>query len=453
MSVKLKLYNTLSRKKEDFEPVNPGKTVVYVCGITPYDYSHIGHGRSYVNFDVLVRTLRFLGLETTYIRNLTDIDDKLLKKAVQAGNEASYLDIAQIYIDDYNEQMEKLGNLKPDIEPRATQSIEPMLQLLERLLAKGNAYHIDQDIYFDVSSFPEYGKLSGKNLDELLEGSRVEVRQGKKNPGDFALWKGNSEGKFWETPWGHGRPGWHLECSAMINRAFEGTIDIHGGGADLIFPHHENEIAQSEAAFGFPLAKYWLHNALLNLDKAKMSKSIGNILSLKSVLEKIDPSVLRYYFLLHSYRTPIEFGNHGIETAEKGLKKIKTLLSEVKNHEKAPSLRDFTQSEPFLVELMESLCDDLNTPKMLGLIFKNAEKIEKSTDIKSLVHFLVTKILGLNLGQTAKETHQKALLESPEIKKLIAERDEARKSKDWATADAIRDRLSEMGIDVQDLKI
>ncbi|MCK4499317.1 cysteine--tRNA ligase, partial [Candidatus Babeliales bacterium] len=414
MPIKLKLYNTQTRKKEEFSPVTPGKATLYVCGVTPYDYSHIGHGRSYVNFDVLVRTLKFLGLATTYIRNLTDIDDKLLKKAAAAGNIESYLQITQVYIDDYHEQMQKLGNLAPDVEPRATQSIDSMIKIIKTLLEKGHAYHLDSDIYFDVSTFPKYGKLSGKNIDDLLEGSRVEIRTGKKNPGDFALWKGNTDGKFWKTPWGHGRPGWHIECSAMIHDQSNTSIDIHGGGADLIFPHHENEIAQSEAAFGYPLANIWVHNALLNLDKAKMSKSVGNTLSLNKVLQTVEPMTLRYYFLLHSYQTPIEFGKVGLKAAEKGLNKLRKILAGSETT-KDLTLEDIDTQNKFVSSLVESLCDDLNTPKLLGLIFKNSDQIVSSPTICSQVASLVTNVLGISLKQNKQETAQKALLSSKEV--------------------------------------
>lgn len=447
MMIDLFLTNTLTRKKELFKSAKNGQAVIYVCGITPYDFSHIGHGRSYVNFDVLIRLLKFLNYKTTYIRNITDIDDKLLNRAKDEG--IAYEEIAMRFIDDYWNQMDALGNLRPDFEPRATETIPGMISLIEKLLKKGIAYQLDEDIYFDIAKFPAYGKLSGKRLEELEEGARVEKRLGKKNAGDFALWKGNSEGRFWDAPWGFGRPGWHIECSAMIHEIADGTIDIHGGGADLIFPHHENEIAQSEAAFNTPLAHYWLHNALLQINQEKMSKSLGNSLSLRHILSTVDPMVLRLYFLQHSYRTPIEFSPEGIAAAEKAYHKLVLLLgssSKILNKKEmeveVPSIDDLSHQPP-LQEIVAALVDDLNTPQAIGLIFKHADLIKNSATTMAQVRAVVTGLLGIQLREATQTI-------TPEAQKLIDEREKARKAKDWAKADAIRDQLAELGVKIED---
>jgi cysteinyl-tRNA synthetase len=447
MSLKLTLYNTMSRSKEPFETINPGKAILYVCGITPYSNSHIGHGRSYVNFDVLVRLLKFMGLETTYIRNLTDIDDKLLKKATDAGDITSYKKIAQEFISDYHEHMNSLNNLEPDIEPLATESIPGMISLIEILMKKDQAYTLGNDIYFDISTLKKYGNLSGKNIEELEEGARVKATSGKRNAGDFVLWKGNENEEFWASPFGHGRPGWHIECSAMIHDAHQGTIDIHGGGADLIFPHHEDEIAQSESAYSYPLANFWVHNALLNLDKEKMSKSIGNILSLKEMLKTVDPMVLKFYFLQHSYRTPIDFSSHGLSAAKKAYYKLVSILGQ--NSISEPLIAsNIDQTNKIIEQIIEALMDDLNTPQALGLIFKHSSEIKNDSELASSINNIVVNVLGIKLTE---ETFENQSL-SEKAQRLIMDRENARANKDWEKADQIRDQLSQMGVTISDKK-
>ncbi len=302
------LNNTVSGKKQPFEPLHPPKVSLYVCGITPYDRAHIGHGRSYVSFDLLYRFLRFLGYDVTYVRNYTDIDDKLLKKAQERlGDPLRYKEIADAVIAQYKKEMAQLNNINPHHEPRVTEHIPLIIDFIQQLIKKGHAYESDGDVYFAVKTFSEYGKLSKQQLDELRSGTRGESGGKKKDPLDFALWKKEAEGTFWKSPWGYGRPGWHIECSALASHYLGDQIDIHGGGRDLMFPHHENEIAQSETKTGKEFAQFWVHNGLMNLDKEKMSKSLGNILALEDSLKKYDPMELRFYFLLHHYRSPMEF--------------------------------------------------------------------------------------------------------------------------------------------------
>jgi len=304
----LEVTNTLSGKKEQFIPINPPQVKMYVCGITPYDYAHIGHGRVYVTFDILFRLLTYLDYKVTYCRNFTDIDDKLLNRAQNELNDKMrYQEIADRYINSFHEDMKLLNCLPPDFEPKVTQTIPEIINFIQGLMDKGFAYRTNGDIYYDVCKLPDYGKLSKRHLEDLKCGARVEIDESKKNPFDFALWKSESEGTFWKSPWGWGRPGWHIECSAMALKFLGQHIDIHGGGMDLIFPHHENEIAQSEGLFGPPFAKYWIHNAFVRINKEKMSKSLGNFFTLKDVFAKFDPMVIRFFYINHNYNIPIDF--------------------------------------------------------------------------------------------------------------------------------------------------
>ena len=445
--MEFKLTNTLSKKKEVFKSIEDKKVKMYVCGVTPYDYSHIGHGRSYVNFDILVRTLKLLGYNVTYIRNITDIDDKLLNRAEkELGDSAKYKEIAEKYTQLYHEDMQALNNLPPTVEPKATEHIEQMITFIKQLIDERKAYLIGSDVYFDVSSFPEYGKLSGKKLEDLQAGARIKVDERKKNPEDFVLWKGNDQQMFWKTPWGYGRPGWHIECSVMAQDYLGETIDIHGGGMDLIFPHHENEIAQSESLHKKPFAKYWMHNAFINVNKEKMSKSLGNFFTLREVLKSINPMVLRFYFLQHHYKTPIEFNLNDLNAAETAYKKIvKALFSKekVKNY----SLEEYEKYN-FIKEMIASLCDDLNTPKLLGVLFENLDKIKESPELIEATRSFLNQVLGLTLEQLEEEKEI-----TPEIEELIKKREQARKEKNWKVADEIRDKLKEKGYELQDKKL
>ncbi|MBS1987837.1 cysteine--tRNA ligase [Candidatus Dependentiae bacterium] len=444
----MSLTNTLSRKKESFAPADASKVKLYVCGITPYDYSHLGHGRAYINFDLLVRLLKFLGHNVTFVRNFTDIDDKIINKAIQEGIPEGFRTIAERYIDAYHQDMYQLNCIEPNYEPRVTQYIPEIIEFTSKLIDKGHAYIVDHDVYFDIASFPSYGKLSGKKLEDLAAGVRVEVDARKKNPGDFALWKGNEEGKFWSSPWGHGRPGWHIECSVMANALLGETLDIHGGGQDLMFPHHENEIAQSECLHNAPLSHFWLHNAFININKEKMSKSLGNFLTLRDTFKTFDPMVIRFFMLQHHYRTPIDFNDEDVQAAQVAYKKIVTSMQAIDiPDEQTESYLNIVMTHPITKAMLEALCDDLNTPKFLGLVFENLKQCDNQTAV--LVKILLQSVLGLTL----KPLDEEMVIITPEIQELIDARQAARAAKDWARADALRDQLTELGVEINDKKL
>ncbi len=444
--MKLFLTNTITRKKEEFIPLEDKKVKMYVCGVTPYDYSHIGHGRCYTNFDVLVRLLKLLEYDVTYVRNITDIDDKILNKAKKDGDISKYQEVAQKYTKAYQEDMQALNCLKPEFEPKVTENIDNIIKFIQKLIDKGNAYILDKDVYFSVDSFKDYGKFSGKKLEDLRMGFRVEVDKRKKNPADFVLWKGNNEDLFWKSPWGYGRPGWHIECSVMVHEYLGETIDIHGGGMDLIFPHHENEVAQSQCHNSKPFSKYWLHNAFININKEKMSKSLGNFFTMRLIFEKFDPMVLRFYFLQHQYRTPIEFTLQGLNSAQTAYKKLIKLFEDVEVISDL-SLKDIEKNS-ISKDMLAALCDDLNTPKTLGILFENSEEIKKDKELAKVVKSLLVNVLGITLLPI-----EDYIEITPEINELIAQREKARVDKNWALADEIRDKLKSLGYEVQDKKI
>lgn len=442
--MKLQLTNTLTKKKEVFEPLEEGKVKLYGCGVTPYDYSHIGHGRSYVFVDLLTRFLQFIGYDVSYVRNVTDIDDKLINKAEKAGDIMGYKALAEKFTELYRGEMDRLNCLPPKVEPLVTEHIKEIVEFIEGLIAAGKAYVVDNDVYFDVESFgEEYGKLSGKKLEDLQAGARVAVDERKKNPADFALWKGNDKELFWESPWGHGRPGWHIECSALAKAYLGESLDIHCGGMDLVFPHHENERAQSEALHGKIFTRYWVHNALLNIDKQKMSKSLGNILSLKEIFEKYDPMVLRYYFLQHHYRTPIDFSFELLKSAQVAYKKLIHCFEGTEGDSTAEELL------PAVQEMVNALSDDLNSPKALGIVFEHLQEVRENKTLRIQVKSFLQGVLGLTLTPLQEEVVEL----TPEIRALIKEREEARGEKNWAKADEIRDQLKALGYEVQDKKL
>ena len=317
----LSVFNTMGSRKEPFVPLAPGKVRMYVCGVTVYDLCHIGHARANVAFDIIVRYLRHAGYDVTYVRNFTDIDDKILRRAAQEGSD--YLAVSTKYIRAFHDDFDRLGLLRPDAEPKATENIPEIVALVARLVRGGKAYEVGGDVYYSVKGFPGYGKLSGKNVDDLRAGARVDVDERKNDPLDFALWKASKPGEpAWESPWGPGRPGWHIECSAMSMKHLGETFDIHGGGKDLVFPHHENEIAQSEAATGKPFARYWLHNGFVNVNNEKMSKSLGNFFTLRDVLAQFKPEVLRFFLASSHYRSPIDYSDQSLTEAKAGLDRL-----------------------------------------------------------------------------------------------------------------------------------
>ncbi|TET06931.1 cysteine--tRNA ligase [Candidatus Dependentiae bacterium] len=441
------LSNTLTGKKEEFKPLKPGMVKLYVCGITPYEVAHIGHGRCYISFDLLYRLLKFLGYDVNYCRNITDIDDKILNKAQQLfGDISRYADVTAPVIKRFNADMKALGCLPPDYEPRVTENIDVIIDFIEKLIIAGKAYKANGDVYFSIKTFPEYGKLSKHKLKDLRAGARVEPTEKKKDPLDFALWKAGPEGMFWKSPWGWGRPGWHIECSALANKYLGKQLDIHGGGQDLIFPHHENEIAQSEGLFGVPMARYWVHNGFVRVDKEKMSKSIGNIINLQDIFKQYDPMVLRYYFITHHYRAPIDFSYHDLQAAQKSYQRLCKLF-DIKCTDKELDIRPGQSS--IVDEMLSFLADDLNTPGMLGVLFANIDTIKEDHTEMCAVKGFLQRVVGLTL----KQLPEKAVEITPEIEALIKEREEARKAKDWARADAIRDKLRALGIEVKDERL
>ena len=438
------LTNTLTGKKEPFVSLKKAAVNLYVCGITPYDYAHIGHGRVYVTFDILLRILRLSGYDVTYCRNFTDIDDKLLNRAEKEfGDKFRYLEIAQRYIDAYHEDVAALGCYEPNSEPRVTETIPQIIRFIEGLINNGYAYQVGGDVYYRVMKFASYGKLSKRNTEDLLVGARVELNEKKENPLDFALWKGEQEGTFWKSPWGYGRPGWHIECSAMAAEHLAPHIDIHGGGMDLIFPHHENEIAQSEGFYGGTFSTYWLHNAFVRINQEKMSKSLGNFFTLRDVFESFDPMVVRFYYLQHHYRSPLDFSFEDLQSAEKAYRRLCKAFS----GSECPLEATYTYGEvsPVFQKIVDFVSDDLNTVGAIGVVFENLADMK---DELCSIKLFLQQILGLSLEPLP----EKQVEMTEEIRALIQEREAARVAKEWATADAVRQKLLELGYEVQDKK-
>ncbi len=453
----LKLYNSLSNTVEEFTPLKDGKVSMYVCGPTVYDKAHLGHARCYITWDVLFRYLKFSGYETTYCRNVTDVDDKILKKADEAGVAPD--EIAEKYYISFSNSMKNLNCEKPTIEPRATKTIGEMISIIKKLIEKGHAYQVDSDVYFDVKSFKEYGKLSNQPIDDLMAGARVEMGDKKKSPLDFALWK-EDKAHGYNSPWGVGRPGWHIECSAMSRKFLGEEIDIHAGGADLMFPHHENEIAQSECANGCRFVKYFLHNGFVTINKEKMSKSLGNFLTIDDLLEKYDSNAIRFFILTNHYRMPVEFTELALDSAKAGVKRLI-------NAGTLGNLKD----EEAISEFKLAMDDDLNTSKALAVLFSLVDKFKKTNDVKyaNTIH-LLGSVLGFNFDlKEKKEISEEELKEKiasiyssfeyaenmsakSVLEDLIAKRNEARLNKNWALSDKIRDELKAVGIILKDTK-
>ena len=468
----LRIYNTLSGNKEVFKPVEPGKVKMYVCGPTAYDSCHIGHARSAVVFDVMVRYLRHKDLDVLYVRNFTDVDDKIIKRANELGMEPSQL--AEKYIDEFYHDMDALKVLRADHEPRATEHIQQMITVIETLIQKEMAYQINGDVYFSVEAFKGYGKLSGRKLEDMEAGARVDVDENKRNPFDFALWKSSKPGEpSWDSPWGKGRPGWHIECSAMSTEYLGKTFDIHGGGKDLIFPHHENEIAQSEAAFDKPFATYWVHNGFVNIAQEKMSKSLGNFLLIKDVLTSHHPEAVRLFLLSNHYRSPIDYSKNAMDESVIALDKVYALLGRVDDLNGAMDAREESPgSGEYWVRFCESMDDDFNTARGIGILFEAVRNINRTLDenqaalsppLKNKIMtarndiLQIGRILGI-LSEPSKsyfsakknQALEKKAIDPAMIEKLIQERIEARKDKNWAKADQIRKHLSEMNVHLED---
>jgi cysteinyl-tRNA synthetase len=480
-----KIFNTATRKKEVLQTIKEGAIGIYVCGITAYDVCHVGHARAAIVFDVAVRHLRSRGYRVTYVKNFTDIDDKIIDRAKKEG--VSIKEIAEKYIKLHDEDMAALGVTTPTVTPKATEHMAEMIALISVLLEKGHAYCVDGDVYFAVNNFHQYGGLSRRNLEDMIAGARVDINDKKKNPLDFVLWKNSKEGEpFWESPWGKGRPGWHIECSAMSRKYLGETFDIHGGGEDLVFPHHENEIAQSQAATGKPLANYWMHNGFVKINSEKMSKSLGNIFPVREILKNYHPEVLRLFMLQSHYRSPVDYSESSLAETRSGLVRCYTTLQLLKETMGKPAISSAAANEKNLAKQQEyisklkdlkekfdsSLDDDFNTAQALGCFFEavrlmnNFMAIEKNMTAaikinifdeakKAFDHF--GEVLGVfqddpdHFFNFDREIEvRKRGLNVGEIESLIRERQAARAAKDWTKADAIRQALADLHVVLKD---
>jgi cysteinyl-tRNA synthetase len=466
--VALRIYNTLTRKKEEFVPLMPGRVGIYVCGVTVYDYSHVGHARSALAFDMIRRYLLFRGYQVKFVRNFTDVDDKIIQRAQREGVTAQ--EVSERYVAAEREDMAAIGVLAPDVYSKATDHIPQMVALIERLVAKGLAYPVEGDVYFEVARFPAYGRLSGKNLDELVSGARVEVDERKRDPRDFALWKGAKPGEpEWPSPWGPGRPGWHIECSAMAIHYLGETFDLHGGGEDLIFPHHECEIAQAEGATGKPFVRCWMHNGLLNLGTEKMSKSLGNTLTIRELVKRHEPDAMRLYLLGAHYRHPLDFAEERIAESARGLARLRALVTEAERMAgkgtPAPGpdgglLEDVAAHRARFEAAMD---DDFNAPQALGVLFDLARVLHGAREqvaqgsigggafllgVGELV--VLARVLGL-LESARKETAVDPQLKA-RIESIVYLRQEARRQRDFAEADRLRDELGRLGVSIEDTR-
>ena len=470
----MRIYNTLTRRKEEFVPITPGKAGIYVCGPTVYDFIHIGNARPMIVFDTLRRYFEHKGYEVKYVTNFTDVDDKIIKRSIEEGIPAS--EVSEKYIAECKKDMEALNVRPASVHPQATQEIPEMIDMVKTLIDKGHAYEKNGTVYFKVRSFEPYGKLSHKKIDDLESGHRAEAHalkvtgeDEKEDALDFVLWKPKKEGEpFWVSPWGDGRPGWHLECSCMSKKYVGETLDIHAGGEDLIFPHHENEIAQSEAANGVEFANYWMHNAFLRINGDKMSKSLGNFFTVRDICEQYDPQVIRFFMLSAQYRTPLNFSKELVEDASRGLERILNGAEKLKEIADKKNGR-FTSDEeqkileeemPKFIERFDAaMDDDLNTADAISVLFELVRFTNANTDEKSSSNYadclykilfeLSDKVLGIKLERKEVEMDED---ETAKIEAMIAERTAAKKNKDFAKADEIRNKLSEMGIIIEDTR-
>ncbi len=481
----LQIYNTLTGKKEEFVPLEPGRIRMYVCGITAYDLCHIGHARSGIVFDVIYRFLLSLGYQVTYVRNFTDIDDKIIRRAAEEGTD--YRTIANRYIRTFYEDMDGLGLLRPSTEPLATEHIPEMIEIVRKLVEKGAAYKAGTDVYFRVDRFSGYGKLSGRDTEDMMAGARVEIDENKINPLDFVLWKGSKPGEpAWESPWGPGRPGWHIECSAMATRYLGLTVDLHGGGKDLVFPHHENEIAQSETAFEAPFVRYWVHNGFVNVNNEKMSKSLGNFFTIRDVLRYVHPESLRLFVLSKHYRSPVDFSDEALREAERGIDRLYGAIEFVQ--QKAAKSEDAEYSgevvrmlDPELYEKAESLpalfagamSNDFNTAQAIGYIFVLQRNLQRFLDkfgnrnLKGPAAQLARKAAdsllkqcntlgllmlepGIFLDQQRRLKLKTTGVSEKELNELIALRHKARQEKNFTEADRIRLELEAKHVHLED---
>ena len=449
----LKIYNTLTRQKEEFKPINAGKVGMYVCGVTIYDLCHIGHGRTFVSFDVVSRYLRYLGYDLTFVRNITDIDDKIIKRAAENGESCDSL--TERLIQDMHTDFDALNMRRPDVEPRATKFIPEIIALVEKLIEKGFAYVADNgDVMFEVAKFDDYGKLSRQDLDQLQAGARVDIETAKRSPLDFVVWKMSKPGEpTWESPWGAGRPGWHIECSAMNSSILGDHFDIHGGGSDLQFPHHENEIAQSCCAHGGHYVNTWMHSGMVMVDREKMSKSLGNFFTIRDVLGHYDPETVRYFLMSGHYRSQLNYSEENLNQARASLERLYTALRGLDLTAAPVEMGDYKQ------RFNDAMSDDFNTPEAYSVLFDMAREInrlkgedfDKANALGALMRELAD-VIGI-LHQDPEHFLQGDAGDSDEaaeIEALIKLRNDSRAAKDWANADLARDKLNEMGIVLED---
>jgi len=459
------VYNTLTKKKEEFFPINPPKVTVYMCGPTVYDYFHIGNARSFIMADMIRRYLDYKGYEVKFIMNITDVDDKIIKLANKEGVDSSV--VANKYADAFLEDLGKLKVKKASYNPRATEHIDEMIKLIERIESNGGAYNVDGNVFFDIAKFKDYGKLSGKKIDELEAGSRIDVNEEKHNPLDFSLWKKAKEGEpYWESPWGNGRPGWHIECSAMSHKHLGDTIDIHMGGSDLVFPHHENEIAQSEMAYSNKFVKYWIHFGFLNIQNEKMSKSLGNFFTAREVLNKYPAEAIRVFFAQSHYRNPLNFSDELLDAAAKGLEKFEHITERIEEGLQSATGKGIEPEFDFsnyYKEFETAMDDDFNSPRGVAVIFdfiRDANKVISNNEnisaeffnqLKKFISDTAIDVFGIwnfdKNNNVSVDADQEDL-----IKSLIDQRLCAKENKDYALADEIRNKLSEMGVVLKDGK-
>ena len=450
----LKIYNTLTRQKEEFKPIEAGKVGMYVCGVTIYDYCHIGHGRTFVAFDTVARYLRFSGYDLTFVRNITDVDDKIIKRANE--NNETCAELTTRFTNAMHKDFDALNMMRPDIEPTVTTHMPEIIEIVEKLIAKNHAYiSATGDVLFSVESFDKYGQLSGQNLEMLQAGSRVEIEQSKDNPLDFVLWKMAKDGEpYWESPWGNGRPGWHIECSAMNHKHLGEVFDIHGGGSDLSFPHHENEIAQSCCAHHGEYVNTWMHSGMVQVDKVKMSKSLNNFFTIKDVLDVYDSESVRYFLISGHYRSQLNYSEDNLKQARASLERMYTAIRDID----LSANFDIDKSNPFYQRFTKAMDDDFNTPEALAVLFdlvKEINRLKSSDNAQALnaADLLVNmaNVLGL-LHQNADEFLQgdESQDEVAKIEALIKQRNDARENKDWASADDARDQLAALKIVLED---
>ena len=477
----LRVYNTLTREKEEFHPLHGKKVGMYVCGVTPYDFCHLGHARAYVTFDMVRRYLEFSGYDVRHVQNFTDVDDKIINKARKEGDPLKATKLSAKFIEEYYKDFDALGVKRADVFPKVSEHMGEIVELVKRLIEKGVAYEVDGDVFYDVSKFPGYGKLSKQPMDQIKAGARIEVDERKRNPVDFALWKkAKPDEPCWESPWGKGRPGWHIECSAMSMKYLGETFDIHGGGMDLIFPHHENEIAQSEGATGKQFVKYWIHNGFITVDQEKMSKSLGNFFTIRDVMKEYPPETIRFFLLSTHYRSPIDFSDSLLTNAQNTLAKLHNTIDNLEAAARNATSGKLDEAEKAVLDdtgsdkekFISAMDDDFNTPLAISAVFEIAKRanqylmgkdrvarsatgplaegeLEQKKEVLQAMLAELNELGGvLNLYRTA----AKGGLSDEEIEKLVNERQEARERKDFKRSDELRAKLKELGVILEDQK-